>query len=165
MLSQILDSNKVNQKIKRIALEIIERTYSEEHVVIVGIESSGFELAKRICLELEHFESKKFPCFSIKINKPSPLDQPISTNVNTSELGNSVVIIIDDVQNSGKTMAYAVKYFLQFPVKAIQTCVLIDRRHNRFPVRADYVGLSLSTTLKEHVSVETTGKDITVSLN
>ena len=99
------------------------------------------------------------------INKTSPLETPIETDVNGDELYNSIIIIVDDVQNSGKTMAFAVKHFLQYPVKSIQTCVLIDRRYNLFPVRADYVGLSLSTTLKEHVSVETENGNISVSLS
>ena len=165
MSSQILNAQKVKQKIRRIALEIIERTYAEEKVVIVGIKNSGFELAQRICDELKRFENKEYSCYSMLINKTSPLETPIETDVNGDELYNSIIIIVDDVQNSGKTMAFAVKHFLQYPVKSIQTCVLIDRRHNLFPVRADYVGLSLSTTLKEHVSVDTENGNISVSLS
>lgn len=165
MSSQILNTQKVKQKISRIALEIIERTYSEDKVVIVGIKNSGYELAQRICAELKKFENKEYPCYSMQINKPSPLDAPIETDVRGDDVLNSTLIIVDDVQNSGRTMAFAVKHFLQYQVKSIQTCVLIDRRHNLFPVRADYVGLSLSTTLKEHVSVDTEDGNISVSLS
>jgi pyrimidine operon attenuation protein/uracil phosphoribosyltransferase len=86
------------------------------------------------------------------------------TDVTAEMLKNAVVVLVDDVQNSGRTMMYAIKYFLQFEVQSIQTCVLVDRGHNRFPVHSDFVGLSLSTTLQEHVSVEFTENDAEVYL-
>jgi pyrimidine operon attenuation protein/uracil phosphoribosyltransferase len=69
-------------------------------------------------------------------------------------LQKKVIILVDDVLNSGKTMMYALKPFLAADIKKIRTVVLIDRNHKRFPVAADFTGLSLSTTLQEHVSVE-----------
>ena len=65
-----------------------------------------------------------------------------------------MLILVDDVLNSGKTLMYGAKYFLSVPLKKLSTIVLVDRNHNRFPIKADFVGLSLSTTLKEHISVE-----------
>jgi pyrimidine operon attenuation protein/uracil phosphoribosyltransferase len=165
MSSQILDAYKVQQKISRIALEIIERTYKEEHVIIVGIKNAGYELAIRICKELKRFENKDYPCYHININKPAPLEREVETSLDRDKLPDAVVILVDDVQNSGRTMAYAVRHFLQYKVKSIQTCVLIDRKHNRFPIKADYVGLSLSTTLQEHVLVEESEDGLVVSLN
>ena len=165
MSSHILDSKKADQKIRRIALEILERNLNEPNIVVAGVLNTGFELAKQICRELEHFSGKSFPCHAVKIHKPAPLEQPISCDVPSDLLKSAILILVDDVQNSGKTMAHALRYFLDYPVKAIQTCVLIDRRHNSFPVRADYVGLSLSTTLKEHVSVEKLESGFTASLS
>ena len=92
------------------------------------------------------------------------VDQPVQTDINPDQLKNATLILIDDVQNSGRTLAYALRHFLQYPVHAVQTCVLIDRRHNFFPVKADYIGLSLSTTLQEHVQVEVNGTEVTVLL-
>lgn len=165
MSAQILDTKKTAQKIKRIALEILERNLNEPRLIIVGIQQTGFELAQEICSELQNFSGVKQRCYPIRIYKPAPLEQTLSCELTPEELIDSVVILIDDVQNSGKTMAYALRYFLDYKVKAIQTCVLVDRRHNSFPVRADYVGLSLSTTLKEHVQVEKTSEGFTVYLS
>ncbi len=165
MSSQILDQKKANQKIRRIALEILERNQNEPVIIVAGIVQTGYELALQICEELKHFSGKEYPCHAIQVFKPAPLEKPVSSNVDPTELKSAVLILVDDVQNSGKTMAHALKYFLEFPVKAIQTCVLIDRRHNAYPVRADYVGLSLSTTMHEHVSVEKGPEGFTVSLS
>lgn len=70
------------------------------------------------------------------------------------ELNNKVVILVDDVSNSGKTLTYALKPFLQSHPKKIQTLVLVERRHTAFPVQPDYVGLSVATTLQDHIYVE-----------
>jgi pyrimidine operon attenuation protein/uracil phosphoribosyltransferase len=64
-----------------------------------------------------------------------------------------VVILIDDVLNSGRTLAYGLGVFLDVPLKRMRTAVLIDRSHHQFPVFSDYYGLKLSTILKEHVEV------------
>lgn len=166
MASQILTERKVDQKIARIALEIIERNSGDEKLILVGIEATGYQLAQRISTELIRFGSVERACVPLKIHKPNPLLHPISAgDSGTDQFDNAVVILIDDVQNSGRTMAYGLKYFLQFPVKSIQTCVLVDRRHNSFPVRADYVGLTLSTTLKEHVTVHSSKNGFSVTLD
>jgi len=165
MPEEILNSKKVQQKISRIALEIIERNHGEERVVLAGIESTGFVLALQIAKMLESFHGKKYACVPVKMHKPSPLETPIQTDIPDDGYKGAVIILVDDVQNSGRTMAYALRHFLQYPVKAIQTCILVDRRHNSFPVRADYVGLSLSTTLKEHVNVSVNNGNFSVTLS
>lgn len=165
MTNQILDSSKSHQKLQRIALEILERTSEREQIVLAGIQSSGFALAKLIVGYLNKFSGENHVVYSIQINKQNPLQEDLKTDIPAKLLMGATLILIDDVQNSGRTLAYTLKHFLQFPVISIQTCVLVDRRHNYFPVKADYIGLSLSTTLQEHVQVEVNGDDVRVTLH
>ena len=88
------------------------------------------------------------------INKEQPFSNDISVSLGVDDYKEKVVILIDDVLNSGKTMIYGVKHFLNVPLKKLNTAVLLDRQHNRFPIKADYVGTSLSTTIQEHITVE-----------
>jgi pyrimidine operon attenuation protein/uracil phosphoribosyltransferase len=164
MSTLLLTPHQVNQKLQRIALEIKEKTFGHQHLILVGIAESGLKLAN-IIAQMLAANGNKIDVFSIKINKPNPLELPISCNISQDLLKNTTVILVDDVQNSGRTMIYAVQHFLKFPVYAIQTCVLVDRLHNLFPVSADYVGLSLSTTLKEHVTVDVQDADVRVTLS
>lgn len=164
MSTLLLSPHQVNQKLQRIALEIKEKTFRHQHIILVGVVESGLQLA-RIIAQILLQNGSPTEVFSLKVNKPNPLAEPVICAIPEETLKNSTVILIDDVQNSGRTMIYAVQHFLQFPVHAIQTCVLVDRQHNRFPVRADYVGLSLSTTLKEHVNVTVQDANVSVTLS
>jgi pyrimidine operon attenuation protein/uracil phosphoribosyltransferase len=165
MPSLILDSHQVHQKLERIALEILERTSEHDHVLLAGIQSSGFAVARLIARYLKSFSQKDLTVYSVQLDKTQPLNHPVVTNISSEILPKATLIIIDDVQNSGRTLSYALMYFLQFPVYSVQTCVLIDRRHNKFPVKPDYIGLSLSTTLQEHVEVLVDGDVINVMLH
>jgi pyrimidine operon attenuation protein/uracil phosphoribosyltransferase len=71
------------------------------------------------------------------------------------------IIVVDDVANSGRILLYALKHFLLYQPKSIQTLVLIERSHKLFPIQTDYVGLSIATTLQEHITVKTEGDKIT----
>ncbi len=164
MSTLLLSPTQVNQKLQRIALEIKEKTFGHDKIILVGIAESGLQLA-HIIAKILHQNDSEVEIFSIKVNKPDPLTEPVVCSIAEEKLLNSTVILVDDVQNSGRTMIYAVQYFLKFPVYAIQTCVLVDRLHNLFPVRADYVGLSLSTTLKEHVTVTVQDTVVSVTLS
>lgn len=165
MPSLILDSHQVHQKLERIALEILERTSEHNHVLLAGIQTSGFAIAKLIARYLKSFSEKELTVYSVQLDKTQPLNHPVVTNISSELLSQATLIIIDDVQNSGRTLSYALMHFLQFPVYSVQTCVLIDRRHNKFPVKPDYIGLSLSTTLQEHVEVIVEGDEINVMLH
>jgi len=159
----ILDSRKVKQKLQRMALQIHERNH-DQRIILVGIQRGGFQMAGMLASFLEDFSGQANAFHAIAINKPNPLHTEPQTDLTAEMLKNAVVVLVDDVQNSGRTMMYAIKYFLQFEVQSIQTCVLVDRGHNRFPVHSDFVGLSLSTTLQEHVSVEFTENEAEVYL-
>lgn len=154
MKTKVLDSNQIQQKINRLAYQLLENNYEESEVYIVGIAERGFFLAERIAAVLESISNLKVHLGKIKLNKNDPMDGSIECAFDKKKLSGKVVLLVDDVVNSGKTLIYAVNYFLKFPLKKLRTVVLIDRKHNKFPVKADFVGVSLSTTLQEHVSVE-----------
>ena len=113
---------------------------------------------------LAAFSETGYPVYRISINKQRPLENPVTSDIPEEQLKDATLIIVDDVQNSGKTMMYSIRHFLNFPLRSVQTCVLVDRSHNKFPVKSDYVGISLSTTLQEHVTVEVNGKEVEVFL-
>lgn len=159
----ILDSKKAHQKLQRMALQIYEHNI-DASVVLYGIESGGYAVAKILAGYLKNFANKDYQVHPLKIDKVNPLvEVPVSID-SSLDLNGKTVIIIDDVQNSGRTMMYAIRRFLEQPLASIQACVLVDRAHPKFPVRCDYVGLSLSTTLQEHVLVEVSGDVVEVFL-
>jgi pyrimidine operon attenuation protein/uracil phosphoribosyltransferase len=150
----ILTSKQIEQKINRIAYEIYENNPDEKEIIIAGIADNGFLLAKRIADVLKKISPIKNQLLEIKINKENPLSAEIKISLKEKDLKNKVIILVDDVLNSGKTLIFGAKPFLGAPVKRLTTVVLVDRGHNRYPIKADFVGLSLSTTLQEHISVE-----------
>lgn len=150
----ILDAHKINQKIQRISWQIYENYYKEDEIILAGIVDNGYFLAERISRVLQEISPIRVKTVKIALNKIAPLTEPVVTELKGEDVENKVVIVVDDVLESGKTLIYGVKHFLDFPVKQLKTVVLIDRSHRNFPVRADYVGLTLATTLKEHIRVE-----------
>lgn len=160
----ILTPQKVKQKLKRIALQILERNH-EKKIILVGIEKRGLELAQLLAEDLQRFGPHPVTVAFIRINKENPLENPVVSHIEHDDLLQSALIIVDDVQNSGRTMMYAVRHFLDLPIPSIQTCILVNRGHNQFPVHCDYVGLALSTTLQEHVRVEVSGSEVEVYLS
>lgn len=149
----ILNSTQVNQKLTRIAHEIYEIHYKEKELYFVGIASRGFIIAERISKILQEISPIKMHCVAMTINKDKPLDN-IELPLELKAMKGKVVFLIDDVLNSGRTLSYAIKYLLDASPKNVAITTLIDRTHRRFPIHADYAGLTLSTNLKEHVRVE-----------
>ncbi|WKK57761.1 phosphoribosyltransferase family protein [Sphingobacterium sp. BN32] len=149
----ILNKEQILQKSKRIAYQIIEDNFDEPAIVLVGIADRGYVFAQRLQrLLLEIDPSRSVELLKVTIQKTkrsleSSTDLPIDT------VKDKVVILIDDVLNSGRTLAYGLGVFLNVPLKRMRTAVLIDRSHHQFPVFSDYYGLKLSTILKEHVEV------------
>jgi pyrimidine operon attenuation protein/uracil phosphoribosyltransferase len=101
---------------------------------------------------LEGFSALKINYATLTINKENPIDG-VSCELQLNELENKSIVIVDDVLNTGSTLIYAVQYFLQIPVKQIKTAVIVNRNHKKFPIKADFKGISLSTSTNEHVSV------------
>lgn len=154
----ILNSKQIGQKINRIAYQIYENNYGEKEIIIAGIASNGFVLAKKIADVLIKIAPIKIKLIEIKINKENPIASEIKIALMEKELKNKVIVLVDDVLNSGKTLIFGAKPFLGTSVKRLTTAVLVDRGHNRYPIKADFVGLSLSTTLQEHITVEISKK-------
>lgn len=148
----ILNDIEIEHKIKRIAYQIYE-TYSEdETIVIAGISKNGYIFAERIALALETISNIKVTLCEVFMDKKKPT-QPIKTSIAVSEYENKGLVLVDDVLNSGTTLAYGIKHFLDVPLKKFKTAVLVDRNHKKYPVKADFKGISLSTSLLEHVEV------------
>lgn len=150
----VLSTLQINRKIERIAHQIIEHNYNEKRVVLIGIAHQGYALAERIEKQVAGNSTIKTELIELKMNKKQPLSGDYTFSGSTDALKDSSVFVIDDVLNSGRTLIYAVREVLKHPVKKLSTIVLIDRRHRKFPIKADFVGLTLSTTLQEHITVE-----------
>lgn len=150
----ILNPQEINQKIERLAHQLVENCFEEEKVFVGGVKGNGLILAEKLVESINKENEVKTVLFSIDVNKSEPWNHPINLSIEDSSLKNAYIIMVDDVLNSGKTMQYALTEFLKFPTKAIKTVALVDRKHRRFPIKANFVGLSLSTTLKEHVQVD-----------
>ncbi len=149
----ILDSTQVQQKIKRIAYQIYESNSGEEEIVLVGIASNGYTFAVELEKYLIKISALKITMCEVIINKKNPLS-PIKTSIDVEQYGGKSLVLVDDVLNSGSTLIYGVKHFLEVPLKRFKTAVLVNRNHKKYPVKADFKGVSLSTTLQEHVVVE-----------
>ncbi len=158
MTTQILTNQDIQQKIKRIAYEILENNYDEKELHIIGIKDKGFLFAEKIYDCLKTISQIKLTLHYISLDKIKPAEGKEEHDFDPKEFSNKVILLVDDVGNTGKTLSYAMQPILGSRPKKIEVAVLVDRMHKLFPVRADYVGLSLSTTMKETVTVEFNGK-------
>jgi len=154
----ILDKDLATRKIERMALEIAERNTDTDHILLAGIYENGCIIAAKLLPLLQQSFAGTISSAAIQLDKKNPGEITVTPS---TDFNDTVVIIIDDVASSGKTLTYALKPFLQFQPKKIQTLVLVERTHKAFPVQADYVGLSVATTLQEHIYVEVEGGEIT----
>jgi pyrimidine operon attenuation protein/uracil phosphoribosyltransferase len=148
----ILTHQEIEHKIKRIAYQIYETFVDEEEIVIAGIATNGFIFAQKIATALHEIASLKIALCEVTVNKTQP-DLAIQTSLSKEEYANKGLILVDDVLHSGTTLIYAVRHFLDVPLTKFKTAVLVDRNHKKYPVKADFKGISLSTSLLEHVSV------------
>ncbi len=155
-MQEILSSRQIKQKTERLAHQLVENTFDEPVVFIGGIEGNGIILANSLANIMRQHTQSEINVFSIKVNKNEPWSEAIELSSPRKDMKNAYIILVDDVLNSGKTMQFALVELLKFPTKAIKTVALVDRKHRRFPVKANFVGLSLSTTLKERVEVDLT---------
>ncbi len=148
----ILNKQQIQQKIDRIAYQILEDNFEEEEVLLAGMLPRGDHLAKRLKTVLDEIAPFKSKLLTIEIDRFSTsLDAKI--NFELEECKDKVVILVDDVLNSGKSLAYGFGVFLDAPLKKLRTVVLVDRNHKNFPVNTDYAGIALSTIIKQHIDV------------
>jgi len=161
MESIILNKIQINQKIMRIAYQIYECHLNQNELIIAGIADNGFILAKRIQKALQAISPLKVSICEVTIDKKKPLN-PIITSLDAIEYQNKSLVLVDDVLNSGTTLMYVVKHFLEVPLTQFKTAVLVDRNHKKYPVKADFKGISLSTSLREHVQVDFESNKVTL---
>lgn len=153
----ILTQEVADRKLRRMAYEIFENNTDEQDIILAGIREHGSVIARCIQKILAEISPISTQLIDISLDKKAPKDVQMTP---VPDLNNKVVILVDDVSNSGRTLTYALKPFLQSHPKKIQTLVLVERRHTAFPVQPDYVGLSIATTLQEHIYVEVDGDDV-----
>jgi pyrimidine operon attenuation protein/uracil phosphoribosyltransferase len=153
----ILSAAIAERKLRRMALEVAERNYNEPQLILIGIKDSGVIIAKKIHEYLSASFKGEVIVVELGIDKKHPGAVTLSAAL---DFTNKVIVLIDDVANSGRTMLYALKPLLEQYPKKIQTLALVERTHKTFPVDVDYVGMSVSTTEDEHIFVEVSGNEI-----
>lgn len=158
-MNKILNHEQIQQKITRIAHEIIENTTEVDSLFIAGICGNGLIIAKEIEAIISQNSTLKLQTFEIILDKENPLGSEIKSSIDIAEIKESYVVLVDDVVNSGKTMQYALTKILEQNTKNIKTVALVDRTHRRFPIKCDFVGLTLSTTLQDRVEIELSEKE------
>lgn len=154
----ILSKEIAEKKLRRMALEVAERNFGEQQIVLIGIKDNGLIIAQIISKFLKEVFTGEVIVVSLCLNKKAPAAITFNPDM---DFNNKTILLIDDVANSGKTMLYALKPLLETYPKKIQTLALLERTHKSFPIDVDYVGLSISTTLHEHIFVEVAGDNVT----
>ena len=161
----VLTKDEINRKISRLAWQIYENNTDQREIVMVGISGRGELLAHRLKVAINSICDIDILMGIISLDKDDPYNNKISLNLSNEKYTDKVVVLVDDVLNSGKTLMYAATYFLTSPLTKLSTVVLVDRNHNSYPIKANFVGLSLSTTLKEYIRVDLSGNDHGVYLS
>ncbi|WP_018612827.1 phosphoribosyltransferase family protein [Segetibacter koreensis] len=150
--NQILSKEVAERKMERIALEIAGQLYTEsEPLIIIGVEGSGMVIANKLYLLLKPLLQQPVQIITCGIDKKN--NEAISYSEEI-DFNNKSVLLVDDVTSSGRTLLYALKPLLEYQPKRIQTMCLVERMHKNFPVKIDYIGLSIATTLQDHIQVE-----------
>lgn len=150
--SIILNNDQIQNKIRRIAFQIYESNFDEKQIILAGISKNGHLFAQKLKNVLEQISELEIILCEVKMDKKNPLNT-VTTSLPTSAYENRSIVLADDVLNSGTTLIYGVKHFLDVPLKRFKTAVLVDRSHKKYPVKADFKGISLSTSLNEMVRV------------
>ena len=152
---QILDHNKIKQKVKRLSYQIAERNFDESSIAILGINQNGLRFAEIVQQQLsEILPESAISLHNILLNPADPLSEEIRIDGDAESLEGKTLILVDDVANTGRTLYYALHPLMKILPKKIEVAVLVNREHKSFPIMVDYVGLSLATTLKEHIQVD-----------
>jgi len=166
MSKVVLDDADIGRAITRISHEILERNKGAEDVILLGIPSRGFPLAERIATTIERIESRPVELGSLDITlyrddlrlKPARALEP--TSIPATGLDDRVVVLVDDVLFSGRTIRAALDAISDIGrPRAVQLAVLVDRGHRELPIRPDFVGKNLPTSLDEQVRVSLTELD------
>ena len=153
-MMKVLDQRQINQKVKRLAYEILEHNFKEKELIFIGINNRGSQFAKMLVDELTNLTKIKLSQTRLQISPAAPLESDIVLDKPIHELKNKAIILVDDVANTGRTIFYAFKPLLEILPKKVEVAVLVDRKHKSFPVKVDYRGLTLATTFDENIDVQ-----------
>lgn len=153
MQHKILSHQEIQHKIRRIAYQIYEANVTEPEIIIAGIDGGGLKFAKKIQTVLKEITEAEITLCKVSMDKKNPVKSGVQISIPEASYVNKSIVLVDDVLNSGTTLIYGVHHFLGVPLKQLKTAVLVNRNHKKFPVKADYKGISLSTSLQEHVGV------------
>ncbi|WP_136467109.1 phosphoribosyltransferase family protein [Flagellimonas onchidii] len=164
MVNRILTHEQIQHKVKRIAHQIYEANVDEEEIVVAGIDGGGLNFAKKIATVLKKITEAEIVLCRLTMDKKNPLKSGVNTSIEEADYKNKSIVLVDDVLNSGTTLIYGVHHFLKTPIKQLKTAVLVNRNHKKYPIKADYKGISLSTSLNEHIRVEFQTKNDAVYL-
>ena len=159
----ILNDKQIRSKLKRISYQIVETNMKNSKLIIAGIEPHGYKIAKELQKITDSISKLDVQLCKVTIDKEKPRN-PVKISLNESDYTNKSIVLVDDVLNSGSTLIYGVKHFLNVELKQFKTAVLVNRNHKKFPVKADFKGISLSTSMQNHVKVEFKGSNIQVIL-
>lgn len=165
MQNQILTHQQIQHKIRRIAYQIYEANVEEKEIIIAGIDGGGLQFAKKIQQVLQTITDAEVKLCKVQMDKTNPVKSGVNTSIAEKDYKDKSVVLVDDVLNSGTTLIYGVHHFLKVPLKQLKTAVLVNRNHKKYPVKADYKGISLSTSLQEHVHVKFAAKNDMVYLD
>ncbi len=157
----ILTHEQIQHKIKRIAYQIYETNVNEKEIVIAGIADNGYIFAQRLKSILEHISDLKIMLCKVTMDKKTP-QNTVQTSVKPVDYTNKSLVLADDVLNSGTALIYGVNHFLNVPLTRFKTAVLVNRNHKKYPIKADFKGISLSTSLHEHVEVKFGDEDFAI---
>jgi pyrimidine operon attenuation protein/uracil phosphoribosyltransferase len=149
----ILNHQEILHKIRRMAYQIYEANVNESEIVIAGIADNGYQLAELLKKEVESIAPFSINLCRVQMNKEVPIGQ-VTCDCTLEDIKEKSLVLVDDVLHSGTALIYGVAYFLQVPLKQFKTAVLVDRNHKKYPVKADFKGISLSTSLNENVVVD-----------
>ena len=155
----IINDSQIRSKLKRISYQILESNLQNSVLVIAGIESNGYLIAKELKKILNKLSNIEVILCKVKIDKNNPR-KPVETSISKDKYSNKSIVLVDDVLNSGSTLIYAVKHFLEVELSQFKTAILVNRNHKKFPVKADFKGISLSTSIQSQVIVEFKGSKI-----
>jgi len=165
MQHRILSHQQIQYKIERIAYQIYEANVEEKQLVIAGIDGGGLKFAEKIQEVLQKITGAEIILCKVFMDKKDPIKSGVTTSIPEEAYINKSVVLVDDVLNSGTTLIYGVYHFLRTPLKQLKTAVLVNRNHKKYPVKADYKGISLSTSLQEHITVTFRSKNDAVYLD
>ncbi len=155
----LLNHQQITQRINRIAWQIFEDNSEEKEIFIIGIRNNGYVLAQKIQKAVQHVCDLEVHLLELQIDKQRQENDEVTISGATEAWVGKSIILVDDVLNSGKTLIYSMKAILNTDTRKIRTVLMVDRDHRRYPIMTDFVGMTLSTTFQEHVSVEFGAED------